>query len=94
MSDISQALQQSHPLILLAQKLTTTIKIKTVSEEYKEINCSFILFDQSHFIFKRDYLRQTAFQANNKNRADKLLDFFNMAWEQAQLEIDAKQIFI
>lgn len=93
-SDISLALQQGHQLLRLAQKLTTAIKIKITPEEYKEINCSFILADETHFVFKRECLRQIAIQANSKNRADKLLAFFDPAWEHAQIALESKQVYI
>jgi len=80
-SDMSLSIQQGHQLLRLAQKLTTSIKIKISSEEYSEINCSFILVDQTHFVFKRENSRQHAVQANSRNRADKLLEFFDPAWE-------------
>ena len=93
-TDISLALQQGHQLLRLAQNLTTAIKIKIIPEEYSDINCSFILVDQAHFIFKREYSQQMAIQADSKIRANRLLEFFDPAWEQARLAVDINPLFI
>ncbi len=93
-NDLSWTSHQSHKILQLAQKLTSAIQIKTTPEEYKEITCSFILLDQQYFIFKNDSSRQSAIYANCKNRADKLLEFFIPAWEQAALAVESKQIYI
>lgn len=93
-TDISLALQQGHQLLRLAQNLTTAIKIKIIPEEYSDINCSFVLVDQTHFIFKRACSQQTAIQADSKIRANKLLEFFDPAWEHGKLALESKQIFI
>ncbi len=92
--DLSLASHQGHKILQLAQKLTSTIQIKTTPEEYKEITCSFILIDQQHFIFKNDSSRQSAIHAHCKNRADKLLEFYIPAWEQAALAVESKQVYI
>jgi len=93
-ADISHAVQHGHQLIRLAQKLSTAMQIKITPEEYTETNISFILIDQSDFIFKANNTNIEAIQCNCKNRANKLLEYFTPAWDQAEISPHSQQFHI
>jgi len=93
-SDISFSVQRGHRLLRLAQQLTTAMQIKMTPEDYLETNISFIQVDQTGFIFKKDSTKPHAIYANCKNRANKLLEFFTPAWEQAEQAAQSQQFHI
>ena len=93
-ADISHAVQHGHQLIRLAQKISTAMQIKITPEEYTETNISFILIDQSDFIFKSNSNNVNAIQCNCKNRANKLLEYFTPAWNQAETTPHSQQFHI
>jgi len=82
--DISSALQSGHKLIGLAQQLSSIITIKDTPIDFQGTNISFILFDQSEFIFKPNKNLQTAIFSRCKNRSNKLHEFFMLVWDQAE----------
>lgn len=92
--DLTSAMHNGHRLIQLSQKLTSAMIIKSTPDDYKHNSISFILFDQTTFIFKPDASSHNAIQSNCKHRANKLLEFFTPAWEQAQQDIQTRRITI
>jgi hypothetical protein len=93
-NDLTPAIQQGHQLLRLVQQLTSAIKIKTTSEDYSNMAVSFILFDQSAFIFKTDSSKNIALQSTCKMRSNKLNDFFTLAWELAKEDSQTQQLHI
>jgi len=93
-ADTDSAIRQGHQLIRLAQQITSSMQIRITPEEYQNENMSFLLIDQSHFIFKSDITKSKAISSNCKQRANKLLDFFTLTWEQATQDLKTKRIRI
>ncbi|RDH86143.1 MAG: hypothetical protein DIZ80_01350 [endosymbiont of Galathealinum brachiosum] len=92
--DISTALQSGHKLIGLAQQLSSIVTIKDTPADYQCVKISFILYDQSTFIFKPDNKSQKAILSNCKNRNNKLHDFFTLAWDQAEQNSHTRRLSI
>lgn len=93
-NDSSAAIQQGHRLIRLAQNLTSAMQIKNTPEEYQDTSMSFILIDQSDFVFKANSTANKALLTDCKHRSNKLLEFFTPAWEQAELDTQIRRITI
>jgi len=84
-----------HRLIRLAQQLTTAMEIRLPSEEYQELPMSFMLVDNSGFIFKPDCKANLAiYTPECKFRGNKLAEFFASAWEHATPAVDTRRMFI
>lgn len=93
-NDSSFAIQQGHRLIRLAQKLTSAMQIRITPEDYQDTTMSFILVDQSDFLFKADITANRALLSNCKHRSNRLLEFFTPAWEQAEIDPQIRRITI
>jgi len=92
--DLTNALHNGHKLINLAQQLTSVVTIKDIPEEHHQINSSFILFDQSRFIYKPDNNSHKAISSNCKNRSDRLNEFFMLIWEHAEKNTQTHSLII
>jgi len=93
-NDISTALHEGHKLIGLAQQISSIVTIKDTPVDYQGLNVSFILFDKDRFIFKPDKSINMAIQSNCKSRANKLTEFFDLAWEYAEQNPHSKRLSI
>ncbi len=91
-ADTSKAIRQGHQLIHLAKKLTSVVKIKIQADEYQNSAISFLLADQANFIFKNLQNNYT-FSSECKYRNTILQDFFSAAWEQAEQDIESRNIY-
>ena len=91
-ADTSKAIRHGHQLIRLAQKLTSVVQIRIQAEEYRNPSVSFILADQSKFLFKNPS-NQYAFISECEYRHNRLELFFTSAWEQAEQDIETRNIF-
>jgi len=92
--DITTALHNGHKLIGLAQQMSSIITIKDTPADFQGTNISFILFDQSEFIFKPDKTSQIAIFSKCKNRSNKLHEFFTSAWDQAEQNSHTRRLRI
>ncbi len=90
--DTSEAMRQGHQLIRLSQQITSAMQLRITPEEYQNDDLSFLLIDQSVFIFNADSNKHRAFKSNCKNRAEILLDFFNRVWEQAEQDSKTRRL--
>jgi len=92
--DITTALHNGHKLIGLAQQMSSIVTIKDTPVDFQGTGISFILFDQTSFIFKPDSKYQTAISSNCKNRADRVQEFFMLAWDQAEQNSHTRRLSI
>jgi len=92
--DLSSAMHNGHRLIQLAQQLTSALTIKNTPEDYQNTNITFVVFDQSNFIFKPDRSSSYAISSDCKHRANRLLELFTPAWEQAEQSVQTRRISI
>lgn len=84
-----------HQLIRLAQQLTSTMEIRLPSEEYQELPMSFMLVDNTGFVFKPDSKDGLAiYTPDCKFRGNKLAEFFSAAWEQGTPDANTRRMFI
>lgn len=93
-NDITTALHNGHKLIGLAQQMPSIVTIKDTPIDFQGTGISFILFDQTSFIFKPDSKYQTAISSNCKNRADRLHEFYMLAWDQAAQNSHTRRLSI
>ena len=93
-TDSSTAIHHGHRLIRLAQEITSAMQIRNTPEDYQDTSISFILVDQSSFVFKPESSVQNAIVADCKHRAGKLLEFFTPAWEQATQDPQTRRFTI
>lgn len=82
-TDTDSAIRQGHRLIHLAQQMTSALQIRNTPEAYQNENISFLLIDQSAFLFKANYTKQHAITSECNYRTNKLYDFFTLIWEQS-----------
>jgi len=93
-TNTENAAHQGHQLIRLAQHSPSILQIKNTSKDYQALNFSFLLIDQSNFVFKRTNSGSTLLLSNCTHRANRLLEFFTAAWEQSEIDPHTKQFLI
>lgn len=92
-----KAVQNGHRLIKLAQTLTSSVFIHNPSREFKDEKCAFLVVDQKGVLYRvtannRNYKASINFMA--PQRAGKLTDFFNEAWEHSTPDIQTRRIYM
>lgn len=95
--DSRKAVQTGHRLIKLAQSMTSSVFIHNPSGEYKDEKCAFIVVDQLGMLYRsnannRNYKASINFSA--PQRAGKLSDFFNEAWEHSTPDIQTRRLYM
>lgn len=89
-----EAIHRGHGLIRLAQRLTSTIEIRKPTSEENFNNSSFIIFDNSGFIFRNSGAHTGVYNNQCKHRATKLLEMFTPNWEQAEQDTETRRLSI
>jgi hypothetical protein len=80
--DSQQAIAQGHRLIALAQKLTSSIHIRTSSEKYKGLKQTFLLIDNEAYLYCQTATRYTGRVCfDDVSESRQLLKLFNTIWE-------------
>ena len=92
--DITNAFNNGHMLISLAQQLPSILIIKDIPKENQGTSNSFILFDQSNFIYKPDATSHEAISSSCKKRSERLNEFYTTIWEHAEQNGDTRQLRI
>jgi hypothetical protein len=92
--DTRLAIQRGHGLIRLAQRLTSSIEIRKPADEITANTASFIVFDNTGFIFKNSNANTGLYNSQCKPRATKLLEIFTPAWELAEQDIETRRLSI
>jgi hypothetical protein len=92
--DSRDAVTRGHGLIRLAQRLTSTIEIRKPTSEENFNLSSFIVFDNSGFIFRSSGSNSAVYNTQCKHRAAKLLEVFSPTWEQAEPDVDTRRLSI
>jgi hypothetical protein len=95
--DSTRAVQNSHRLVRLAQKLTSSIHVKKPSERYKDIQSAFMTVDGVGMLYriqgdKRSYEASVNFMS--PQRAGKLDEFFTEVWEHSNTDLQVRRIFM
>ena len=91
------AVSSGHRLIKLAQNLTSSVFINTPSGEFKTERCAFLVVDQLGILYRvsasnRNY--KAILNYMSPQRAGKLTDFFNEAWEHSTPDIQTRRIYV
>lgn len=95
--DSEKAVKQGHCLIRLAQTLTSSIAIHKPSEEHQGEQDGFLVIDKTGLLYRLPANRQnyhSTFSLNAPQRAAKLMDFFNEAWEHSTPDMQARRIYV
>lgn len=80
--NIEKSIHHGHRIIDLAQRLSSYITIKILSNEYKHHNNAFMVVDNSAVIYREQSDRfDSIIEYSNKQKAEKLNHFFKDAWE-------------
>jgi len=91
------AVSSGHRVIKLAQNLTSSVFINTPSGEFKTERCAFLVVDQLGILYRvsasnRNY--KAVLNYMSPQRAGKLTDFFNEAWEHSTPDIQCRRIYV
>jgi hypothetical protein len=91
--DSQQAISQGHRLIALAQKMTSSIEIRTVSEQYKAIKQTFLLIDDAAYLYSQTagpYIGRASFDDMSENR--QLQQLFNTVWDHGNPDLMTRRL--
>jgi len=95
--DSQMAVRNGHRLIKLAQNLTSSVFINTPSREFKDETCAFLVVDKLGVLYRvsasnRNYKASINFMS--PQRAGRLTDFFDEAWEHSTPDIQTRRIYM
>ena len=95
--DPKKAAQNGHCLVRLAQSLTSSVFIHTLSREYQDKQCAFMVVDNLGLIYRisaidRNY--ETSVNFMSPQRARELTDIFNEAWEHSTPDVQTRRIYM
>jgi hypothetical protein len=95
--DSRKAISNGHRLIRLAQSLTSSVFIHSVSLEFRDERRAFLVVDQMGMLYRvsasnRNYNASVNFMS--PQRAGELTDFFNKAWEHSTPDIQIRRIYM
>ena len=88
----ADAVKRGHGLIRLAQRLTSSIEIRTPTSEENFTHSSFIIFDNASFLYRNIGSHTAVYNNQCKQRATKLLEIFTPAWEQAEQDFETRRL--
>lgn len=91
------AVQNGHRLIRLAQHLTSSVFINKPSDEYSDAQAAFLIADKVGLLYRtsashRNYKASVNFMT--PQRAAKLTEFFNEAWEHSTPDMQTRRIYV
>ena len=95
--DSTKAVRNGHRLIKLAQSITSSVFINNPSREHRDEQCAFLVVDNLGLLYRvkannRNYKASINFMS--PQRAGKLTDFFNEAWEHSTPDIQTRRIYM
>lgn len=91
------AVQNGHRLTRLAQQLTSSVFINKPADEYSDEQAAFLIADKTGLLYRatashRNYKASVNFMT--PQRAAKLTEFFNEAWEHSTPDIQVRRIYV
>ncbi len=95
--DSSLAIRNSHRLVKLAQRLTSSILIKKPARQFKDTQSAFLTVDGIGMLYRiqggsRNYKASVNFMS--PQRTGKLDDFFTEVWEQSDPDPQVRRLFM
>ena len=95
--DSRKAAQNGHCLIRLAQNLTSSVFIYNPPVEYKNERSAFMVVDKLGLLHRTSALDKNYKGSVNfmsPQRAGKLVDFFNEAWDHSTPDMQTRRIYM
>jgi len=95
--DSTRAVQRSHRIIRLAQKLTSSIIIKKPAQKYSDVQKAFMTVDGVGVLYRiqaNHYNYDAVLNFMSPQRTGELDDFFNEVWEHSEQDIQVRRIFM
>ncbi len=95
--DSSKAVQNGHRLIRLAQNLTSSVFIKKPSRDHQGEKSSVMLADGVGMLYRMNdsqYNFDASINFMAPQRAGKLSDFFNEAWEHGEPDPQFRRLYV
>ncbi|MDH5612278.1 MAG: hypothetical protein OEY66_07470 [Gammaproteobacteria bacterium] len=95
--DSSTAVRKGHCLIRLAQSLTSSILIKNPPQTHKNDKSAFMTVDSAGLLYRihaDNYNYDGSVNFMSAQRAKKLEDFFNEAWEHGVPDLQVRRLFV
>lgn len=87
--------QQGHILVELIQKLTSSIEVRRLCEQDKNISQGFLIADNTAFILRPEVTRyEGKLDFNNRYIAKELGDVFATAWHRAEPEAELRRLHL
>lgn len=93
--DAEPLIKYGHRIIELSRRLSSTIEIRVIHEDYREYNEAFMVFDE-HGIIKRRYADRYEGIAhfNDPKQARELLAFFDEVWNISEPDPNLRRLHI
>jgi len=87
--------QQGHLLIELIQRLTSSIEVRRLCSQDKNINQGFIIADKTGYLLRKEVTRFEAnLDFNNRFISRELGDVFETAWQRAEFEPELRRLHL
>jgi len=87
--------QQGHMLIELIQKLTSSIEVRRLCVQDKNISQGFLIADNTGFLLRPEVTRyEGKADFNNRFIAKELGDIFETAWQRAEPEAELRRLHL
>jgi len=88
-------IQNGHMLVELIQKLTSSIEVKRLSDQDKNISQGFLIADSTGFLLRPEATRyEGKVDFNNRYIAKELGDIFDTAWQRAEPEAELRRLHL
>jgi len=93
--DSSSTIKSGHRLIELSRRFTSSIHIHKTPVETDNIDCGYIIIDQTAYLYKHaGCLFKGQFNFNDKLKSRELAKQFDEAWERSQADPEMRRLFI
>lgn len=95
--DSTRAIQNSHRLIVLAQKLTSSVFIKNPATKFRNIQSAFMTVDGVGMLYRNQgnsHNYKAALNFMSPQRASELDEFFSEVWELSDIDIQVRRLTI
>jgi len=95
LKEVEPLVKYGHRIIELSRRLSSTIGIRTIHENYREYNDAFMVFDERGVI-KRRYADRYEGSANfnDPKQARELLSFFDEVWNISEPDPNMRRLHI
>lgn len=93
--DTKRAIESGHPLVRLAQRLSSKIEVRKMTQEPNNKEMGFMLGDTTKVLYKNDDNAYRGFYNSAASREVKQLrEEFNYLWQYAEPEPEFQQLYL